>query len=174
MHEQSEDSVDAGGGIGESVESLCWPPTYIATVAYGREEFAELEIGDALFPLDQEVKVCKTSYGGVLLVKTSLTEDVASRLLSANPPSTLRRFMKVIFCCELAKLVECLKNNITVLSGINFSSLRVSERSGISYEYVVKLLNIVEYKLTKSERSLILSVEPFRSHVCFTKQLINF
>lgn len=174
MHEQSVESACISDEIRESIESLCWPPTYIATVAYGKEEFAELEIGDALFPLDQEVKVCKTSYGGVLLVKTSLTEDVASRLLSANPPSTLRRFTKVIFCCEIAKLVECLKNNITVLSRINFSSLRVSERSGISYEYIVKLLNAVEYRLTKSERSLILSVEPFRSYVCFTKQLLNF
>lgn len=160
--------------MGESAESLCWPPTYIATVTYGKEEFAELEIGDALFTLDQEVKVCKTSYGGVLLVRTSLTEEVTSRLLLANPPSTLRRFVKVIFCCELTKLVECLKNNIVVLSRINFGSLRVSERSGISYGHLLRAFDTVGYRLTQSEQNHTLSVEPFKSYVCFAKQLLNF
>ncbi|MEO3992995.1 MAG: hypothetical protein QN229_01620 [Desulfurococcaceae archaeon TW002] len=157
-----------------SLENFCWPPTYVATVIYGKEEYAELEIGDALFLLDPEVKVCKTSYGGVLLVKTSLTEDVASKLLLTNPPSTLHRFLKVLFCCELTKLVECLKNNITVLSEIGFSSLRVSERSGVSREHIIELLNTVGYRPSLGKQGLTLSVEPFRNFVCFTKQLINF
>ncbi len=156
------------------MENLCWPPTYVATVTYGKEEFAELEIGDAFFSLDPEIKVCRTSYGGVLLVKTSLTEDIATKLLLANPPSTLHRFMKVIFCCESTRLAECLRNNITVLSGINFSSLRVSERSGVSHEYIVELLNTVGYRLSRGKQGLTLSVEPFRSFVCFAKQLLNF
>lgn len=153
------------------LENRCWPPTYIATVTYGKEEFAELEIGDALFPLDPEINICKASYGGVLLIKTSLTEEAAIKLLSLNPPSTLRRFMKILFCCEYSELTECLSNNINILSKINFSSLRVSERSGINYEQVMRLLNKVGYQLRKKETSLTLSVEPIRNFICFTKQL---
>ncbi|MEM0025470.1 MAG: hypothetical protein QXV93_03145 [Zestosphaera sp.] len=174
MCRQSGESTNVRDEAEENLENPCWPPTYIATVIYGKEELAELEIGDALFPLDQGVKICKTSYGGVLLIKTFLTEDIASKLLLANPPSALRRFMKVIFCCENIKLVECLKNNITILTGINFRSLRVSERSGVSYEYIVRLLNTVGYRLSREGQDLTLSIEPLRSFVCFTKQLLNF
>lgn len=158
---------------GEGLESCCWPPTYIATVTYGKEGFAELEIGDALFSLDPEVNICRTPYRGVLLVKTSLTEDTVSRLLSVNPPSTLRRFMRVLFCCERSELTKCLDNNVAVLTKNYFGSLRVSERSGVSYEDVVKLLNMIGYQLNR-ERDIILSVEPFRNFICFTKQLLTF
>lgn len=67
------------------MENPCWPPTYVATVAYGKEEFAELEIGDALYSLDPEIKVCRTPYGGLLLLKTSVTEEVATKTLLATP-----------------------------------------------------------------------------------------
>ncbi len=153
------------------MENPCWPPTYVATVAYGKEEFAELEIGDALYSLDPEIKVCRTPYGGLLLLKTSVTEEVATKTLLATPPSTLRRFMKVLFCCEIPELFECLKRNVTILLG--FSYLRVSERSGVSYGRVAELLNSVGYRPSPGG-GYTLSVEPLEGVVCFTKQLLTF
>jgi len=175
MCREPRNSEDLGKSneASESLESGCWPPTYIATVTYGREEFAELEIGDALFSLDPGVNVCKTPYRGVLLVKTSLTEDIVSRLLSVYPPSTLRRFMRVLFCCERSELTKCLNDNAAVLSKTYFSSLRVSTRSGVSYENIAKLLNTIGCQLNR-ERGVILSVEPLRNFICFTKQLLTF
>lgn len=150
----------------------CWPPTYIATVEYGRDEFAENELGDSFFYLDPGVKICRTSYGGVLLIKTAVTdEESAIRLLSVATPSSLRRLMKVLFCCRTNDLARCMGVNIEKLSSSSLSSLRVSERSGITGRFVRELLLAVGVKFPRDSSGYALSVEPLEDSVCFTKQV---
>ncbi|MEM2004594.1 MAG: hypothetical protein QW705_03680 [Zestosphaera sp.] len=152
----------------------CWPPTYIATVEYGREEFAENELGDSFFYLDPGIKVCRTRYGGVLLIKTTVTdEELAVRLLTVAVPSSLRRLMKVLFCCGVNDLVPCINANVEKLSGFSASSLRVGERSGITRRFIRELLGVVGDRVSGNGSGGILSVEPLEDSVCFARQVFS-
>lgn len=152
----------------------CWPPTYVATVEYGREEFAENELGDSFFYLDPGVRICRTSYSGVLLIKTVVTdEDSVIRLLKAATPSSLRRMMKVFFCCRTSDLTYCVNANKERLSDPSLNFLRVSERSGITSRFVRDLLSAVGVKFPRGGSGHVLSVEPLENSVCFTKQVFS-
>lgn len=152
----------------------CWPPTYIVTVEYGREEFAENELGDSLFPLDPGISICRTSYGGVLLVRTAVAdEELVVRTLSTAPPSSLRRLLKVIFCCHTSTLERCIDENLGRFLTPPIRALRVSERSGITRKFIDHVLAKEPCRVAGGGSGRVLSVEPLGSEVCFTYQVFT-
>ncbi len=152
----------------------CWPPTYIATVEYGREEFAENELGDSLFPLDPGISICRTSYGGVLLVRTAVTdEELVVRTLSTASPSSLRRLLKVIFCCNTGTLEQCINANLGRFLTQPIRALRVSRRSGIARKLIDHVLTKELCVVAGGDSGSVLSVEPLGSEVCFTYQVFT-
>ncbi len=140
-------------------------PTYVVTVKYGKEKFAEQEIGDAIFPLDPEVKILPTPHKGVLVIYTSLSHEKFMTRLKAFPPATVERVVRVSFCCELRSLLECVRNELSK-GDINFAKVRFGRRGSLSKGKYYEL-NCLLKELASTQSRNTLLVEPVNSLICF-------
>lgn len=70
-------------------------PLVLMTVVYGKEESAKLEVLDCLFPQDPGARFLDHSFGGLLLLKTSLDADAAAQRLMDCPTGLVFRITPV-------------------------------------------------------------------------------
>lgn len=140
-------------------------PTYVVTVKYGKEKFAEQELGDAIFPLDPKVKILPTPHKGVLVVYTSLNHEKFMARLKAFPPATVERVVRISFCCEHQDLTECVKKGLSE-TGINFSKVRPGRKGRLSKEKYNELSRLLKELASPHSRNTLL-VEPINGLVCF-------
>ncbi|RLE61743.1 MAG: hypothetical protein DRN53_05175 [Thermoprotei archaeon] len=76
-------------------------PIYMVTVRPGREEKCLMDLRDAIFPLDREVRVERTEISGVLLIKSTLNFRSLVGLLVNKP---IRHLMRVIKLEEVTNI----------------------------------------------------------------------
>jgi len=141
------------------------PPTYVATVKYGKEEFAEREIGDALYPLDPEIRIDKTVHRGVLAVYTKLNRQELLNALKANPPSALERIVPIQFCCGVNDTQECITKNMRLLPSA-VKKIRFGRKGSLHSEGVKRIKDMLKDLMDPDAEEELL-VEPLNSLVCF-------
>ena len=141
------------------------PPTYVATVKYGKEEFAEREIGDALYPLDPEIRIDKTVHRGVLAVYTKLNRQELLNALKANPPSALERIVPIEFCCGVSDTQECVARNMRLLPPA-VRRIRFGRKGSLHSEGVRRIKDLLKDLMDPDAEEELL-VEPLNSLVCF-------
>ncbi|RLG80596.1 MAG: hypothetical protein DRO09_02940 [Thermoprotei archaeon] len=144
---------------------------YVITTRYGKEEFAERELGDSVFPFDENVEIHRTRFGGVLVLYTSLNLDELLRALSTHPPATVERVVKVDFCCKIASVSElsrCLVNGLRGFGSERCSDILFGRKGALGDDGVRLIVNVVRNFLRYSKESeLVLHVEPVNDEVCF-------
>jgi len=142
--------------------------TYVLTVRYGKERLAELEVGDALFPADPNVELKRTTFGGVLVLCTTLRFSELLNILLAFPPSTLERVVPIITCCDAnnndVDVVGCLVNAV-ISKKLKYGKVRFGRRGCLSKDQL-RLLEkkLREFSAPYSDNSLL--VEPLNNVVC--------
>lgn len=139
--------------------------TYVLTVRYGKERLAELEVGDALFPTDPGVEIKRTTFGGVLVLCTTLQFDELLNTLLVFPPTTLERVVPIMTCCDAGDdVVKCIVNTV-VKEGLRYSMVRFGRRGCLSRDQL-KLLErrLREFSTHRSDSTLL--VEPLDNVVC--------
>ncbi len=142
--------------------------TYVLTVKYGKERLAELEVGDALFPIDSGVRIERTAFGGVLVLCTTLQFDELLNALLAFPPTTLERVVPIMTCCDAGKdkdnVVECAVD-IVGRKKLRYSRVRLGRRGCLSKDQL-KLLERKLRELSTPHSDNTLLVEPLDNVVC--------
>ncbi len=140
--------------------------TYVLTVRYGKERLAELEVGDALFPADPSVTIKRTTFGGVLVLCTTLQFDELLNALLAFPPTTLERVVPIMACCDADKddVVKCVVD-IVVSKRLRYSKVRFGRRGCLSKDQL-KLLERKLRELSTPYSDNTLLVEPLDNVVC--------
>ncbi len=80
----------------------------LATTLPGKEHLAIIELGDAIFPHDQEVHIIKAPFPHVVLVYSKLDPWFIYGLIIANPPASIYRFVPIEKCIQtdLKKVVK--------------------------------------------------------------------
>ncbi len=137
----------------------------IITVDYGKELRASLEIGDTLYPYDNLVKVGCSSYGGVLLLYTSLTYEDVVNLLRKSKLVYVKSITKVDICCPDDKelLMRCISE---YLSSINakVGKIKIYERGNLK-KYLRDINNLIKSFYERNSR-LRLYIAPVDYKVC--------
>ena len=140
-------------------------PTYVATVKYGKEEFAEREIGDALYHLDPEIRIDKTPHRGVLAVYTKLNRQELFNALKVNPPSALERIVPIQFCCGINEIQECIARNVRLLPSA-VRRIRFGRKGSLHSEGVRRIKEMLKDLMDPDAEEELL-VEPLNSLICF-------
>ena len=83
----------------------CQDLKLLVTTKPGKENVVELQIGDALFRIDNNLKIVKARYPGVLLVYTSIELWKAFWSLMTLIPHGATRIVPVEYCIEEANKV---------------------------------------------------------------------
>lgn len=137
----------------------------VLTVEYGKELRASLEVGDALYPHDNLVKVGASKYGGVLLLYSSLTYEEILKILKNTQLTYVRSIVGVDRCCpeSYEELCRCIDEYLT-LTKLRIGKIKVYER-GVIKGYVRKLLNRLKNALD-AESDLKLYIVPIDYKVC--------
>lgn len=137
----------------------------IITVDYGKELRASLEIGDTLYPYDNLVRVGCSSYGGVLLLYTSLTYEDVVNLLRKSKLVYVKSITKVDICCPDDKelLMRCISE---YLSSINakVGKIKIYERGNLK-KYLRDIYNFIKSFYERNSR-LKLYIAPVDYKVC--------
>ncbi len=141
----------------------------VLTVEYGKELGASLEVGDALYPYDNLVKVGASSYGGVLLLYSSLTYEDIIKVLENTHLTYVRSITKVDRCCpeSLEGLIRCIDEYLS-LANLRVSKVKVFER-GIIKKQARDLLNMLKGRLDPNS-NLKLYITPIDYRVCIGVQ----
>ncbi len=146
--------------------SKCLNPTYVVTVRYGKEELAEKELGDALFYKDPNVVICRTSFKGVLLLKTSLSDEQVMELILAYPPSTIERMVRVITCCDLSSdLIKCLSEVLRNFNIVGYRVIRFGRKGWLSNQQVSEVLKFLKERINPSLKEELV-LEPVDNYLC--------
>lgn len=135
----------------------------VLTVEYGKELRASLEVGDALFPYDNIVKVGVSKYGGVLLLYTSLSYEDILKILKSTPTTYVKSIAKVDICCPetFEELSKCINEYLTQ-TNLKVGTVKIYERGSIK-KYSKKLLDSLRSILdTKSNLKLYISPVDYR------------
>jgi len=139
---------------------------YIITVKYGKESRAELEVGDALFESDPNLKICRTKFGGVLALHTTLNYDEVLSKLIAHPPATVERVVKIDHCCELGEdIVNCLINSLRAKKAV-FGSFKIGRKGGLSNRELSEIRDNL-HDLIRRGDDKVLDIEPLDDLVCY-------
>jgi len=72
----------------------------VITTPAGKEDQAINEVIDILLPLDENIRVEKTKYPGVIVVYSSLNSHDLARVLYNSPTSTIIRIVPCDVCVE--------------------------------------------------------------------------
>jgi len=146
--------------------SECRNPTYVVTVKYGKEELAEKELGDALFYKDPNVLICRTSFKGVLLLKTVLNDEQVMKLILSYPPSTIERMVRIISCCDISlDLIECLSEILNNFNIVGYKTVRFGRKGLLSDKQISEVLKFLKGRINPSlENELVL--EPVDNYLC--------
>ena len=140
-------------------------PKYIVTVRYGKEKRAELELGDSIFPYDNEVKVMKTNFKGVLILFTYLRFKDLINILSIHPPSTVERVVPVDICFNISSNIESEILEYIRSKNLNFGIVRVGRYGSLGRELVHSIVvSINKYRNLSSTN--VLHIEPINNEVC--------
>ena len=67
----------------------------LVTVKFGKEEAAGIEVLDCILPLDIGACIFKQSYGGIMILETSLEPDAAALAIMNCPTSLIRTITPV-------------------------------------------------------------------------------
>ena len=140
-------------------------PNYVVTVKFGKEDFSARELGDAIFPYDNNVLVVKTRFKGVLLLYTNLSFAELLKVLAVFPPAYVERIVKVDFCCPIDKVRECIVEQL-IQKRIQYGTIRFGRTGSLGR----KLTKEIEQLLMKNRKygdDNVLHVEPINDHVCF-------
>ncbi|MEM4685178.1 MAG: hypothetical protein QW133_03560 [Sulfolobales archaeon] len=139
----------------------------VLTVEYGKELRASLEVGDALYPYDNLVKVGASKYGGVLLLYSSLTYEEISRILKNSQLTYVRSIVGVDRCCSESyeELCRCIDEYLT-LTNLRVGKIKVYER-GVIKGYVRELLDRLKNVLDVRS-DLKLYIVPIDYKVCLS------
>lgn len=70
-------------------------PYVLLTVVFRKEEAAELEVLDCIFPKDQTAHFLEHRFGGLLLLETSLNPDLAAEAIRNCTTSTVFKIIPV-------------------------------------------------------------------------------
>jgi len=89
----------------------------VVTTPVSKEEQAINEIIDILLALDENIKVEKTKYPGVILVYSSLNPHELARILYTTPTSTIIRIVPCDICVKTS-LENIIKAAVTLANGI--------------------------------------------------------
>ncbi len=135
--------------------------TYLMTVRYGKERFAELEIGDSIFPYDSGVVIDHPGINGILLVHTTLSFDELINYLLKYPPTTLERVVPIIKCvpCSINDVVSTIKSLKLEFNNIVFGRRGCLGRNGCK-ALAKALLSL------KGGGVNTLIIEPLKDRVC--------
>lgn len=144
----------------------CRNPTYVVTVKYGKEELAEKELGDALFYKDPNVLICRTSFKGVLLLKTVLNDEQVMKLILSYPPSTIERMVRIISCCDISlDLIKCLSEILNNFNIVGYKTVRFGRKGLLSDQQISEVLKFLKGRINPSlENELVL--EPVDNYLC--------
>jgi len=140
-------------------------PNYVVTVRFGKEDFSARELGDAIFPYDNNVQVVKTRFKGVLLLYTNLSFAELLKVLAVFPPAYVERIVKIDFCCPIDKIYECITEQLTQRR-IQYGAVRFG-RTGSLGRKLAKEIEELLMRDRKHGNDNILHVEPINDHVCF-------
>lgn len=137
----------------------------ILTVDYGKELRASLEVGDTLYPYDNLVKVGCSSYGGVLLLYTSLTYEDVVELLRRSKLVYVKSIAKVDICCPDDKelLMRCI-NDYLRSTNARVGKVKVYERGNLK-RYLRDINNLIKGFYERSSK-LKLYIAPIDYKVC--------
>jgi len=139
---------------------------YIITTKNGKESRAELEIGDALFEEDPNIKIIRTKFRSVIKLYTALSYDRVLSKLIVHPPATVERVVKVDYCCSLKNdVVNCLLNSLRE-NEISFGSFRIRRKGDLSKDEVKKIKESLLGLLNKGDNK-VLDIEPLEDSVCY-------
>jgi tRNA(Ser,Leu) C12 N-acetylase TAN1 len=139
-------------------------PTFVITVRFGKEKPSIYEVGDALFPLDQEVRVSLTKFKGVLVIYTKLSFHEVLTILKKNPPAYIERIVKVDRCCNIADLRDYVVDLLET-SKVRISSIRFGRKGSLSKD----LMKAVEREVIKyidRSSNIVLHIEPINGLIC--------
>lgn len=141
----------------------------VLTVEYGKELRASLEVGDALYPYDNSVKVGASNYGGVLLLYSSLTYDEISSILRNTTLTYVKSIVKVEKCCSesIEELTICVKEYLTQ-NNLRVGKVKVFERGEIK-KHVREILNKLS-DVIDAKSNLKLNIVPIDYKVCLSVQ----
>lgn len=140
-------------------------PKYVVTVRYGKEKRAELELGDSIFPYDNEVKIMRTNFKGVLILFTRLGFKDLIGILSIHPPSTVERIVPVDTCFNISSSVESEILEYVRSKNLNFSVVRVGRYGSLGKELAHSIVvSINKYRNPSSTN--VLHIEPVNNEVC--------
>ena len=133
---------------------------YVVTVKYGKEKAAELELGDAIFPHDPEVRIAQTEFGGVLLLDTVLDFDELIRTLSTFPPVNVERIVPVRECCRVEELMECVDRLVREVGPM--VDVRIGRKGGMPSD-LIKVFKVMR----RRGGTISVHIEPVsKEHVC--------
>lgn len=137
----------------------------VLTVVYGKELRTSLEVGDALYPYDNIVKVGVSKYGGVLLLFSSLAYEDILKILKSTSISYVRSIAKVDTCCpeSFEELSKCI-NEYLIRTNLRVGKVKIYER-GVVKKYSRKLLDSLR-DLLDSKSNLKLYISPVDYRVC--------
>lgn len=119
----------------------------IVTTKPGKENVVELQVGDAIYFYDNDVKIIHTGYRGVLLVYTSLDSWQAFWKVMSNPIHGASRIVPVEICVQAN--VSLIVNSLLKL----VENKRVRE---VSLEITVRGKHVNEDELKKMLRTSLL------------------
>ena len=140
-------------------------PTYVITTKYGKERWAELEIGDAVYEKDPEVLIESTVFKGVLLVYTKLSHEDFLNSLLTHPPAFVERIIRISFCCPVSDLINCTLKELNDRS-LSYGKVNFRRKGSLKKGSFDDLKKILEGKKS-TESDVTLSVEPIDDTVCF-------
>ena len=140
-------------------------PSYVVTVKFGKEDFSIREIGDAVFPYDNNVLVAKTKFKGVLVLYTKLNYSDLLKVLSTYPPAYIERIVKVDFCCPVTEVIECTVDRLARIK-LQYSSVKFGRIGSLGREKAKKIKEIF-LKYRNPDCNKVLHVEPINDYVCF-------
>jgi len=85
-------------------------PTLVIRHPAGKEYWAEQEIGDTIFPYDNNVEIKTTSHRGVMLVYTSLDPLQAYRLARRETYTSINNVIPAVNCAPLQEAYETIRH----------------------------------------------------------------
>ncbi len=136
------------------------------TVKYGKEGRGELEVGDALFESDPNLKIRRTRFGGVLTLHTTLNYDEVLSKLTAHPPATVERVVKIDFCCKLGEdLVSCLINSLRGRKA-GFGTIKIGRKGSLSDKELREIKDCLRGLISEGDNR-VLDIEPIDNSVCY-------
>jgi len=142
----------------------------LVTVKFGKEDAAELEVLDCILPYDQTARSVRQTYGGLLMLETSLDPDAAARIIMNTPTSLVRTIVPVdaVVGASIKEIVE----KSTPLVGDTAKAIAVKcVRRGRSIrssrdveEEVGKTLKLSGHSISLNSPDLVVRVDVIGEH----------